>query len=299
MKGCKIVQDLLPNYIEGLTNEETNGFIEKHLKECENCGKILNSMRKDIEIDTKMQYQKETKYLKKYNKKVTILKSILIIVIIVYTMFIGRKMVILGNIQNNIEKYIEISNYHIKSYYYKNDAISVYDAYVKENISKESEYYIASLEKVEINSFHKTKYSDGEKDNYYIETQGHKIATINREHSSNIINIKNDTKFSDLKELLLLAFTSNITNEICNGIECYKIDFSIMLDKEGNVTKYKTIQYIDKQTGLVIRYIDGNDNKQNEFGGIRDYQYEFNVVEDNDFVEPNIEEYEIENFMQN
>ena len=125
------------------------------------------------------------------------------------------------------------------------------------------------------------------------------MATINRDHSSNIINIKNDTKFSNLKELLLLAFTSNITNEICNGIECYKIDFSIMLGKEGNVTKYKTIQYIDKQTGLVIRYIDSNDNKQNEFGGIRDYKYEFNVVEDNDFVEPNIEEYEIENFMQN
>ena len=72
-----------------------------------------------------------------------------------------------------------------------------------------------------------------------------------------------------------------------------------MLDKEGNVTKYKTIQYIDKQTGLVIRYIDGNDNEQNEFGEIRDYKYEFNVVEDKEFIEPNIEEYEVENFMLN
>ena len=26
-KNCKIVQDLLPNYIEKLTNEETNIFI--------------------------------------------------------------------------------------------------------------------------------------------------------------------------------------------------------------------------------------------------------------------------------
>ena len=25
----------MPNFIEGLTNEETNSFIEKHLKECE------------------------------------------------------------------------------------------------------------------------------------------------------------------------------------------------------------------------------------------------------------------------
>ena len=34
-KDCKIVQDLLPNYIEKLTNEETNNYIEDHLKECE------------------------------------------------------------------------------------------------------------------------------------------------------------------------------------------------------------------------------------------------------------------------
>ena len=27
-KECKIVQDLLPNYIEKLTNEETNKFID-------------------------------------------------------------------------------------------------------------------------------------------------------------------------------------------------------------------------------------------------------------------------------
>ena len=38
-KECKIVQDLLPNYIEKLTNEETNKFIEEHLKNCEDCKK--------------------------------------------------------------------------------------------------------------------------------------------------------------------------------------------------------------------------------------------------------------------
>ena len=32
MKNCKIVQDLLPNYIEKLTNEETNSC--KTLRKC-------------------------------------------------------------------------------------------------------------------------------------------------------------------------------------------------------------------------------------------------------------------------
>ena len=31
-RECKIVQDLLPNYVDGLTNEETNKYIEEHIK---------------------------------------------------------------------------------------------------------------------------------------------------------------------------------------------------------------------------------------------------------------------------
>ena len=46
-KDCKIVQDLLPNYIENLTNEETNKFIDEHLKECNECQKIFENMKKE------------------------------------------------------------------------------------------------------------------------------------------------------------------------------------------------------------------------------------------------------------
>lgn len=34
---CSIVKELLPNYADGLTNEETAGDIQKHLEECEDC----------------------------------------------------------------------------------------------------------------------------------------------------------------------------------------------------------------------------------------------------------------------
>ena len=47
-RDCKIVQDLLPNYIENLTNEETNRFIEEHLKECPECQKVLENMKKEL-----------------------------------------------------------------------------------------------------------------------------------------------------------------------------------------------------------------------------------------------------------
>ena len=47
-KNCKIVQDLLPNYIENLTAQDTNLFVEEHLKECVECKEIYGNMRKEI-----------------------------------------------------------------------------------------------------------------------------------------------------------------------------------------------------------------------------------------------------------
>ena len=41
-KECKIVQDLLPSYVDKLTNEETNQYIEEHLKECK---ELLESVK--------------------------------------------------------------------------------------------------------------------------------------------------------------------------------------------------------------------------------------------------------------
>ena len=43
-KECKIVQDLLPSYVDKLTNEETNYFIDEHINECPECQKILENI---------------------------------------------------------------------------------------------------------------------------------------------------------------------------------------------------------------------------------------------------------------
>ena len=57
-RDCKIVQDLLPNYIEKLTNIETNQFVEEHLKQCKECKEIVSNMEKDLKT-------KEQKILEK------------------------------------------------------------------------------------------------------------------------------------------------------------------------------------------------------------------------------------------
>ena len=75
-KDCKIVQDLLPNYIEKLTNEETNKYIEEHLNECKECKDVLLEMQKELKISDQKRDRREVKYIKKFSNKMKILKII-------------------------------------------------------------------------------------------------------------------------------------------------------------------------------------------------------------------------------
>ena len=79
-KECKIIQDILPNYADKITSEETNEFIEEHIKECEECNKKLKSMNKEINDIETLEQKEEIKYLKgfKKRKRLIIVMSILI-----------------------------------------------------------------------------------------------------------------------------------------------------------------------------------------------------------------------------
>ena len=67
---CKIVQDLLPNYVEDLTNEETNLFIEEHLRECNTCKKMFNNMKTEIQKPDKEANKNEVNFNGKKSKRI-------------------------------------------------------------------------------------------------------------------------------------------------------------------------------------------------------------------------------------
>lgn len=79
---CAIVRDLLPNYIEKLTSEETNQEIEGHLSGCEPCTKIYEEMKAEVPSDNLMTEAKDlSKFLRK-TKVVSALKSGLMVMLI-------------------------------------------------------------------------------------------------------------------------------------------------------------------------------------------------------------------------
>lgn len=48
---CEIVRDLFPSYIDGLTSDESNREIEKHLEGCTECCAYLDAMKKEMVSD--------------------------------------------------------------------------------------------------------------------------------------------------------------------------------------------------------------------------------------------------------
>ena len=112
-RNCKIVQDLLPNYIEKLTDEVTNEFIEEHLATCGECRRVLQDMNGDIQLE-EIDQEREIKYLKGVKRKVKITIALVSLIVIIIasciTLYVYNK------------SKIQVNNYtFLKAEYVKKD----------------------------------------------------------------------------------------------------------------------------------------------------------------------------------
>lgn len=80
---CKIVDDLLPMYVDNLTNDVTNKFIEDHLAKCPACKQKLLDMKNEVDIELNdIDLNVEIDGLKKIKKRTRLLITSCIIGII-------------------------------------------------------------------------------------------------------------------------------------------------------------------------------------------------------------------------
>ena len=88
-RDCKIVQDLLPNYIENLTDEVTNEYIEEHIATCAECAQVLKDMNGDLKLE-QINQEHEIKYLKGIRRRVRrIILAVTIAIILIAGGVIG------------------------------------------------------------------------------------------------------------------------------------------------------------------------------------------------------------------
>jgi len=297
-RDCKIVQDLLPNYIEKLTNEETNNYIEEHLKECNNCKKVLDNMQKNLEFNIQNPKEKKAlKYFKKYKNKLRLLKIILLIILVIFVLNITRKMIIISNLSNKAQTTINTSNYHRVTYSYMKDNYIKTEIFNLDDKKKIVQTYVSS-NKMETITTYANKIGTDEmglpiyNTNVYTVSDNKKTIKTNKNivistEPYNILHTAN------IFELFLLSLNCSVSSTTYNGNECY------YLSTNGKYTfSFNSIgTYISKQTGLQestiayeTKYSDGSVGRW----PAAEYIYEFNTVTENDFIEPNMNEYNID-----
>jgi len=277
-KECKIIQDLLPNYIENLTNQDTNIYVEKHLLECRECSNILEHMKKEFELNGIKKNKKEINYIKKYNRKMKILKAIICLSIIILLSIVIRKAVIINSLSNKNEKYQLSNNFYSKISMYEIDKLSAIETYYKDG-----KYLRILTNFLEEDSNNIIETYDGENTTIYIENNIGNIITIDSEIPGIIpIDIVNYLHKENIGQFLTNSFMTTVKSVKCNGKDSYyfmNLNTSFMLKSENRYTGV----YIDKQTGLPIR-ASGGTTKTNDktVDMIIDYYYEFDIVTDED-----------------
>ncbi len=258
-RECKVIQDLLPNYIENLTSKETNNFIQEHLNECDDCKNVLESMKKNLEVNTVKSDGREVKYIKKYNNRLKVLRNILLIIVIVFIFIIGRKMIILTSLSNKANNTQNKMNYYTKTETYSEGEMSIVESFNKDGITH------ATM---------KIYSENGTKKLTFYKSAEEIIALIDNGTTKTIVDmgdiITNPVSFTgkSILENLFIAVTTSIDKINLNGKECYLI-------REGNTEKF-----VDIDTGWAIKMIDNSNNRT------VDYKYEFGVVTDSDIQKP-------------
>lgn len=289
-KDCKIVQDLFPNYIEKLTNDITNNYIEEHLNNCKECQKIIEDMKQTVEINTKKSDERKINGFKKYNSKLKKSRKILILMILalflIFIIITARKMIIISNLCNLAKEYENSNNYHVTMYNYKDGKFYKDEIFKMDNKIK--------IESIMVDNGEITKtISIGERDennNYeqynvhqYIETENDKIVILDGRYG--VVDAINNMFYTkDFSDLLQCAVNMSIKEKTIGDRKCYYIN-NFQTQVIGNRLDG---MYIDKETGLEI-YSNKHDSEEYAF----ETKYEFNMVTEDDFIEPDISDYKV------
>ncbi len=215
------------------------------------------------------------------NKK-KIIKIVLLALFIILAVFLGiiiRRMIIISDITNKVSKYKDNNNHYEKIVTeYNGESKTTSEYYCKD---KNAVMIVETTTKQSSEKKKLTQYFKGEKSNSYFDVGTTKIAVLNSNGVPSKIEIWGIDYNNSLWNLFYLALITPINTIEYNGKECYFLDSPELRHS-----------YIEKETGLVLKAIDGK--SENEPSSILEYEYNFDNVDDSIFIEPDIGQYTIQ-----
>ena len=214
--------------------------------------------------------------MKKILMVLGIIIAIFVMIVLVHTI---RNYIIITNLQNKILQYSSSTNYHAKYVTTEdNGVIATMDYYRKDN---QEVLFLERNINGEINKI--SMYTNEEKTNIYIETKDTKSAQLNTKKTIQGINIFNQLETTNSWQTFIGSINTKVKPITYKEKECYDISKFV---SEGTLTFEGAEMYIEKDTGLLVKIIEGTTVSERE--------QEFNNVDDSIFVEPDINQYTIE-----
>lgn len=214
------------------------------------------------------------KIIKNVLKILFIVMAILLVILIIHTI---RNYVIITNLQNKFAEYNNITNYHTKTIAREDN-----DTILKTDYYKKDDKQVIFMERNENNEITKISiYDNGERIDTFTESKDTKIAQLNsgKIMSMGLYNyLENDSKW----QTFLGCISAKIKSVEYNGKKCYIVKDFMSLT---SLTFKGAEVYIDKENGLFVKTIEADIENERE--------YEFNMVDDSIFVEPDIGQYKL------
>lgn len=269
---CNIIQDLLPNYIEKLTSENTNEYITKHLTGCEQCLNMHNKLNNMSNNNDDVENKKFVKYSKKFKFRFNMLKCIVIFILLIFIGSIIRNVIIIESLSSKASKYNNETNYHSLYQQYDDTSFTIIESY------KYNNKYYRILKSIDKNSGEnisiiEEKY-DGKKANLYItDNEGNKKNT-STEDINNIMPVEPRSYYLEFNSIIARIKSyifCNIKAVTYTGIECYR--FTNLSHSQFGVNDYI---YMSKETGLPVRI--SSENIEGGYRKTQEVSFEFDTI---------------------
>lgn len=289
-KNCKVIKDLLPSYIDHVTSEETNKFIEEHLKECKECKKYFDEMNSEVEKE-KIKDIEMVKEIKKYKRKMFRLKflisTIIVLALIGIICTLGYKYYIVCKTIENSFVNAKYLNYKIEEY---DESIEknkdYYTTYIFEGVMRK-EYAGETVEYWDKDNNH--YYIDNENKTYYIEKEDlydEEKNQYNKELIEYINPIPEYKVLLDNKENSVIDILKFIlfTDDLYVGKEGFRNEEHFVIKTNFNGVRI----FIDMDTFNIERVQHGPSES-------KDYRINENTARYHDVKMPDLSEYKLVN----
>lgn len=242
---CTTIQDILPLYVDDVVCEDTKELVDEHICTCENCARLVNNMKKDINMSSfAMDESEDIEVVKKIKKSIKsrIIKAIFATIAIIFGLYIVFLLVFSLSLEFGIVSkphYVKCDiadevewNYEEKENHGYGYTIHNYDGLKSDNPDdymemdfyvKVSSYSLNDNQQVDA-VFSEVKYF--EENLLYSFSQSLDIGQFVDTGSSNILWVKLYVYVGDMTDEDIDKFIDGVTIDVISGGDVRKVNFS-------------------------------------------------------------------------